>query len=216
MVIAMDGPAGAGKSTVAKIVAAKLGFSYLDTGALYRSAALKAHRLGIALEDSPELRRMMEEIVIGFDGAKVLLDGEDVSEAIRTPDASHRASVISAIPVVREMLLPLQRRIGQKQGIVADGRDMCTVVFPDAINKFFIDASIEERARRRFLELTAKGMATTLEAVLDDVRVRDERDSTRETAPLRRADDAIYILTDGIDAGQAADMVFSMLKGIDT
>jgi cytidylate kinase len=197
---------------VAKLVAAKLGFSYLDTGALYRSSALKAHRLGLALEDSPQLRRMMEEIVISFDGARVLLDGEDVSEAIRTPEISHLSSVISAIPVVREMLLPLQRRIGEKQGIVADGRDMCTVVFPDAINKFFIDASIEERARRRFLELSAKGIETTLEAVLEDVRVRDERDSSREAAPLRRADDAIYILTDGLNAGQVADMVLSMMK----
>ncbi len=207
MIVAMDGPAGAGKSTVARRVASQLGYSYLDTGALYRAAALQARRRGLAFEDTPEMRRMMAEIRIAFDGVRVILDGEDVSEAIRSPEISHYASVISAIPVVRQMLLPLQRRVGEAQDVVAEGRDMGTVVFPDAEFKYFLDATAEERARRRFLELHQKETNTTMEQVLEEMRMRDERDSSRVAAPLRKAADAVYILTDGMSVDEIVESI---------
>ncbi len=212
MIIAIDGPAGAGKSTVARLLADKLGFAYLDTGALYRASALKAKRMNLSFEESPEIRTMMSEIDIRFEGDRVYLDGEDVSEEIRTPQVSHLASVISAIPSVRELLLPLQRRVGHAQNTVADGRDMGTVVFPDAENKIFLDASLKERARRRFLELLQKGEKNSSEKeVAQEIKIRDERDSSRVAAPLRRAVDAVYINTDKLNIDKVLEKMLEYI-----
>jgi len=213
MIVTLDGPAGSGKSTVARRVASLLGLSYLDTGALYRASALQARRQGLKFEDTPEMRRMMSEIRIAFDGARTMLNNRDVSESIRSPEISHYASVISAIPVVREMLLPLQRRVGEAQDVVAEGRDMGTVVFPEAEFKYFLDASVEERARRRFLEMKHTGTETTMEQVLDEMRSRDERDSSRVAAPLRKAADAVYILTDGMTVDEVVESIVRRVKG---
>ncbi len=205
MIIAIDGPAGAGKSSVARILADRLGFSYLDTGALYRASALKAKRINLPFEESPEIRTMMSEIDISFEADKVYLDGEDVSEKIRLPETSHLASVISAIPSVRELLLPLQRRVGNARDTVADGRDMGTVVFPDAKKKIFLDASSKERAKRRWLELLQKGVDVSEEEVEKEMNLRDKRDSSRSVAPLKKAKDAVYINTDGLGINQVVE-----------
>ena len=211
MIIAIDGPAGAGKSTVARLVAARLGYAYLDTGALYRAAALQASRMGLALEEGEPIRRLMQEIEIRFEGGRTRLGGEDVSEAIRTPEISRLASVISAIPSVRRSLLPLQRRVGHAVPTVADGRDMGTVVFPDADHKFFLDATPAERARRRHRELRDKGVDVPLEEVEREIRERDERDSGRSEAPLRRAADAVYLLTDSMDVEEVVEAVLDRI-----
>jgi len=212
VIVALDGPAGAGKSTVARRVASRLGFAYLDTGALYRAAAVQARRLNLRFEDTPEMRRMMSEIRIGFDGGRISLNGEDLSDQIRTPEISHYASVISALPVVREMLLPLQQRVGRTQDVVAEGRDMGTTVFPEAEHKYFLDASSQERARRRFLELQNKGVQTTMQEVFEEMKTRDERDSSRAAAPLRQAPDAVYILTDGKTVDEIVEAIVGAVR----
>lgn len=213
MIIAIDGPAGAGKSSVARILADRLGFSYLDTGALYRASALKAKRIGLPFEESAEIRTMMSEIDIRFEGVCVYLDGEDVSQEIRSPEISHLASVISAIPSVRELLLPLQRRVGHAQDTVADGRDMGTVVFHDAQKKIFLDASSKERARRRYLELVQNGVENASEEEVEqEMNLRDSRDSSRTVAPLKQAEDAVYISTDGLDINQVVEKMLEIVR----
>jgi CMP/dCMP kinase len=194
-VVAIDGPAGAGKSTVAKALARRLGYTFLDSGALYRAGAWAARRQGIDWSDSRGLGRLIRGLDIRFEGEanRITVNGEDVTEEIRRPDMSDGASQVSAFAEVREGLLTLQRRIGSRGRIVAEGRDMGTVVFPDARAKFFLTAPIEERARRRTLELAARGQPEEFQQVLTEMRQRDQRDSTRAVAPLRRADDAIEI-----------------------
>ena len=211
-IVAIDGPAGAGKSTASRLLAARLGFALVDTGAIYRTVALAATRLGVALDDDAGLQSLLPGVDIRFAppaaggaGQRVLLASEDVSAQIRTPSISAGASKVSARPVVRAGLLELQRRLAvapENRGAVLEGRDIGTVVFPDADAKFFVTASPEERARRRYAELLAKGDASTFEQVLADQRARDKADSEREIAPLKPAPDALIIDTSGtpIDA----------------
>lgn len=195
-VIAIDGPSGAGKSTISRLVAERLGFQFLDTGALYRATALHLRRKGLKEDSSDEeIANALKGVEIVFMDGKVFLNGKDVSEEIRTTEAGHYASVFSAKKAVRDFLLQIQRDAAQENDIVAEGRDMTTVVFPSAWKKFFLDASEEGRARRRYLQLKEKGMEITMEEALRDVQERDKRDSSRDIAPLKRADDAIYIDT---------------------
>ncbi len=209
-VVAIDGPAGAGKSTTARRVAARLGFAMVDTGAIYRTVALAASRAGVAYDDDARLGALLPSVAIRFApppagnegaGQRVLLGDEDVSQAIRTPPMSLGASAVSARPVVRSGLLDLQRRLAtapENRGAVLEGRDIGTVVFPDADAKFFLTAAPEERARRRHAELLAKGEASSLEAVLADQQQRDRADSARAVAPLRPAADALQVDTTGL------------------
>lgn len=199
LIVAIDGPAGAGKSTVSKLLARRLGLSFVDTGALYRTVALSARRQGIATEDDAGLTALLGRIGISFratgEDNRVFLDGEDVSVEIRTPEISLLASAVSARRVVREGLLELQRRLALEApvGAVLEGRDIGTVVFPDADLKFFLEASSDVRARRRYEELFQKGSESTLDAVLSDQTKRDRDDSSRAVAPLKAAEDAIRV-----------------------
>src|SRR5512138_1378673 len=214
-IVAIDGPAGAGKSTASRLLAARLGFALVDTGAIYRTVALAATRLGVALDDDSGLQALLPGVAIRFapapsggTGQRVLLGGEDVSAVIRTPAISAGASKVSARPVVRAGLLELQRRLAvapENRGAVLEGRDIGTVVFPDADAKFFVTASPEERARRRYAELLAKGDASTFEQVLADQRASDKADSEREIAPLKPAPDAQIIDTSGIPIDAVVD-----------
>jgi CMP/dCMP kinase len=211
-IVAIDGPAGAGKSTVARELARRLGFSIVDTGAIYRAVALAARRAGIGWEDDEGLSRLLDaglgiSFAPGAEGQRVLLHGEDVTEAIRTPEISRGASVVSARPVVRRKLLGLQRRLGREagQGAVLEGRDIGTVVFPDADVKFFLTASDEARAARRYAELVDRGLAVPLQEVLADQRRRDKDDSERVIAPLKPAPDAIVVDTTGMDLGEVME-----------
>ena len=213
-VVAIDGPAGAGKSTVAKALALFLGYTFLDSGALYRAGAWAARRRGIAWSDGRALGQLIHNLDIRFDdidgASRIAVDGEDVSQEIRRPEISEGASQVSAFAEVRAGLLALQRRIGASGRVVAEGRDMGTVVFPDARAKFFLTAPIEERARRRTLELAASGRPQDFDLVLTEMRLRDQRDSTRAVAPLRRAENAIEIDT----AGLSPEAVVVRMAGI--
>ncbi len=202
-VVAIDGPAAAGKSTIGKLLAAETGFVYVDTGALYRAVALAAGRRAIPLTDGPALERMMTGLdlrpVRTAEGMRMFLEGQDVTETIRGEQAGFAASTVSALPEVRRALLALQRDLGRDGGIVMDGRDIGTVIFPDAEVKFFLTASAEERGRRRWLEARADGRDRSLDQVVDEVRRRDRQDSTRAEAPLRPAEDAILIDSTGLE-----------------
>jgi cytidylate kinase len=214
--VAIDGPAGAGKSTVAKSLSARLGYTFLDSGALYRAGAWAARRRGIAWSDSCALGQLIRNLAIRFvdrDGARrIEVDGDDVTEEIRRPEISEGASQVSAFVEVRAGLLALQRRIGSSGRVVAEGRDMGTVVFPDARTKFFVTAPIEERARRRTLELAASGRPQDFDVVLTEMRLRDERDSTRTVAPLRRAEDAIEIDTGGLNPEEVVSRMAAVVR----
>src|SRR6185503_12778225 len=197
LIVAIDGPAGAGKSTTARLLAARLGYALLDTGAIYRAMALRAHERGVAWEDGPGIAALADGIDIAFrlEGTvnRVTLNGQDVTAAIRTPEISDGASRVSALPEVRAALLGLQRRIGAAGGVVVEGRDIGTVVFPNAQAKFFLTATADERARRRVAELRAAGRTADLAETKAEILARDDRDSSRATAPLRRAPDAVEI-----------------------
>jgi CMP/dCMP kinase len=196
-IVAIDGPAGAGKSTVSKILARRLRFSLVDTGAIYRCVALLALRGGVALDDDAKLGPLLNRLRMSFEFSgeeiRVMLDSEDVSTAIRTPEVSMAASKVSGRPAVRQGLLGLQRRLAleSERGAILEGRDIGTVVFPDADLKFFLEASADARARRRYQELSQKGVEISFDEVLSDQTKRDRDDSTRAVAPLRAAPDAI-------------------------
>ncbi len=200
IIIAIDGPAGAGKSTVSRVVAKRLGYLYLDTGAMYRAVALAAKTAGVDTKDHQALATLCNGLDISFDNATdppaVLLNGQDVSAQIRTPEIDMLASCVSAIKAVREAMTGLQRKVAQEaREVVAEGRDMGTVVFPNARCKFFLTASPEERARRRYEELVQRGETIDKNAVAKEMEKRDQQDSTRSIAPLKPAPDAVIIDT---------------------
>ena len=213
MIIAIDGPSGAGKSTLAKRLARELGFIYLDTGAMYRALALKVLRQGVDLADDARLARLVESTEIdlqeGNGTLEVLLDGVNVAHEIRTPEVSQMASKVSALKVVRARMLTLQRGMGQRGNVVAEGRDIGTVVFPNAEVKIFLEASAEERARRRCAELRAAGRPADLRETLREMEERDKRDSERDLAPLRMADDALRIDSSNVTADAVAAKVLA-------
>lgn len=215
MIIALDGPAGSGKSTTAKLVAQKLGLMYLDTGAMYRAVALKVYRSGTELTDRVALTKLLDsttvEQVMDDGHSKFLLDGEDVTEAIRTPDISLWVGPVSEHPLVREYLVAWQREIGKHGGLVADGRDIGTVVFPDATLKLYIEADVHTRAVRRQKELAARGILQSVEEVEDAIRARDLRDSTREHSPLKKASDAIELDTTHMTIGDQVERVLQLI-----
>ncbi len=213
-VIAIDGPAGAGKSTVAKLTAKKLGISYLDTGALYRSLGYYLDGIGVPPEESDDLRAALKCVNVELRGAEILLNGTDVSSKIRTPAVDKLASDYSALPSVREKLLSLQRDQAPKGGLVADGRDMGTVVFPNAPLKIFLTAAVEVRARRRYEELLSRGAAVSYEKILEEIRSRDEADSHRAIAPLKQAPDAVLLDSSDMTAEQAADEIVRLAEKV--
>jgi len=216
LIIAIDGPSGAGKSTLAKRLAKELGFIYLDTGAIYRALALKVLRRGVDLADDTRLAELLRQTKIDLqerDGQlAVLLDGTDVAGEIRTPAVSQMASKVSALRIVRERLLDLQRGIGRKGSVVAEGRDIGTVVFPEAEVKIFLQASAEERARRRWAELRAAGREVDLAETLREMAERDKRDSERDLAPLCAAEDAIIIDSSNMTADEVARRVLTEIR----
>jgi cytidylate kinase len=216
LIIAIDGPSGAGKSTLAKRLARELGFIYLDTGAMYRALALKVLRQSVDLADDARLTRLVESTEIDLQEAngtlEVLLDGINVADEIRTPEVSQLASKVSALKVVRARMLDLQRRMGQRGSVVAEGRDIGTVVFPNAEVKIFLDASAEERARRRCAELRAAGRPADLSETLREMGERDKRDSERDLAPLRMADDALRIDSSNASADSVAAKVLTKIR----
>ncbi len=214
--VAIDGPAGAGKSTIARAAAKEMGFLYVDTGALYRSIGLAVRRTGKDTHDAEEVCGCLPEIhlELGYENGvqQVYLNGENVSDAIRTPEASMDASAVSAIPAVREFLLEQQREIARKNNVIMDGRDIGTVVLPNAQVKIFLTASPEERARRRYEELCQKGESVTFEDVLQDVIQRDYNDSHRAAAPLRQADDAVLADTTGYSLEEAIALIRGIIQ----
>ena len=216
IIVAIDGPAGAGKSTVAKRLAKELGYTYMDTGAMYRAFALKAARDGIDLENEDALRAALAatniELHEDAGGPRVVLDGRDVAGEIRTPELSQSASKVSALKPVRERMVELQRAMGARGGIVAEGRDIGTVVFPCAEVKVFLTAGSDERARRRFAELKGNGKGVTLEETVAEMEQRDRRDREREYAPLRQADDAIAIDSTGMTVDEVLERIMKEIK----
>lgn len=215
--IAIDGPAGAGKSTIARLAAKELGFIYVDTGALYRAIGLAALRRGYTAEDKDAVIAMLPSVKVelAFNDKHeqiVLLDGEDVSGMIRTPEISMMASAVSAIPEVRAFLLDLQRDMAHTNNVIMDGRDIGTVVLPDAKIKIYLSASPECRARRRYDELVEKGMDVKYEDILNDVIARDYADSHRDIAPLKPADDAIMVDTSGEDLETSVNKLLRIMR----
>ena len=215
--VAIDGPAGAGKSTISKSAAKELGFIYVDTGALYRTVGLAASRRNVEPVQGEEVNNLLDsikvELTFNDKGEQVvLLNGEDVSAFIRTPEASMMASKISAIPEVRAYLLDLQRNMATTNNVIMDGRDIGTVVLPNAEVKIFLTATPEARATRRYKELAEKGMDVKYDDILQDVITRDHNDSHREIAPLKQADDAVLADTTEIDLQGSIDLIVSIIK----
>lgn len=213
IIVAIDGPAGAGKSTIAKLVAGEIGADYIDTGAMYRAVALKLLRTDTDYNDPEALGKLLEAVDVDFSEGRTMLDGEDVSGLIRTPEISALASPSSAIPAVRYKLTDLQQEMGRRKSIVMDGRDIGTVVFPDADFKFFLTASADERARRRTNEMLEKGQEADFEQIKADIIQRDYQDSHREFRPLKKADDAIEIDSSDMTIQQVVDTMMSYIRG---
>lgn len=216
VIVAIDGPSGAGKSTVTRALADRLGYINIDTGAMFRAVALMAEQSGVDPADDAALERLCEGLEIDFDRTdgccRVLVNGDDVSDDIRTPRISLLTSIVSTRKPVRDHLLLLQRRMGERGGVVLEGRDIGTVVFPGAKVKFFLSATVEERGRRRFEELRAKGEDVTLQQTIADVIKRDEQDLHRANAPLRRAEDAVEIDSTDLSMEQVLEQMETIVR----
>ena len=210
--VAIDGPSGAGKSTIAKSVAKKLNIDYIDTGAMYRAVGYKMNREGIPFEECDQLKSMLDATDIDFVSGDIILDGEIVNSLIRTSEVSQLASKCSALPMVREKLVEIQRGMGARKSVIMDGRDICTNVLKDAEYKFFLTASAEERAERRHKELIEKGEEITFEEVLRDIENRDHNDMTRALNPLRKAEDATEIDSTGMNIEQVTEAILKEIK----
>lgn len=212
-VIAIDGPSGAGKSTIAKLIAKELGFNYLDTGALYRAVALALRNSAIEPEDSDnKLRDALLRTDITFVNGQVFLHGRDASDDIRSKEIDHYSSVFSARKIVRDFLFGIQRNAASTNDIVVEGRDTTTVVFPNAWKKIYLDASLEERARRRYLQYQEKGMYISIEEAKRDVMKRDKRDANRDIAPLKRADGALAVDSSNLSIEQVKEKILKFIK----
>lgn len=216
LIVAIDGPSGAGKSTLSKALAKRIGYLNIDTGAMYRCVALLAERQQIDMADQQALQDLCGGISIEFvreaESERVIVNGEDVSQQIRTPEVSLLTAKVAAYPVVREAMVRLQRKMGEAGGVVLEGRDIGTVVFPHAEVKFFLSATAEERGRRRYEELCAKGVTVDLQQTIAEVAERDAADSAREHAPLKRAEDAIDIDSTSMSIEEVLDEMLQLIK----
>ena len=214
--IAIDGPSGAGKSTLSRKAALALGYLYIDTGALYRAVGLAAARAGIAIDETEKIAALADKTTVSLaiesDGQHVFLNGEDVTALIRTENASRYASAVSAVPEIRALLRQTQRRLAEENNVIMDGRDIGTVVLPDAQVKIFLTASAEARARRRYDEQSVRGEPVVFETVLADIIERDHRDSTRAIAPLKQSADAILVDTTEIDFDQSLELLLNTIR----
>ena len=215
-VVAIDGPCGSGKSTVGKLVAQRLGYVYIDTGAMYRAIAYKALREGVSLDDKDSLERIASQAKIEFrnidNRQHIILDGEDITDKIRTPKITAMSSVVSAVPGVRTNMVKLQQEIGRNWNVVMDGRDIGTVVYPDAAVKIYLDASVKERARRRYEEDLSRGLRVNFEETKRVISERDRRDMTRKDSPLRRAPDAVYIDTTNLSIQEVVEKIIKIVE----
>ena len=210
--ITIDGPSGSGKSTVSKLLAKRLHYKYLDTGALYRAVAWKIKDENADPEDEKSLNSILENIDIKFSGDRIMVNGTDITSQIRTPEIGELSSRASAKPAVRKRLYDLQRKMGLKGRIVIEGRDIGTAIFPESENKFFLDASPEERGRRRYKELKETSPGITQEEIIDSIKSRDARDSTREVSPLKKTADMIYINTTNLGIDEVVSKIMEALK----
>lgn len=214
--IAIDGPAGAGKSTIAKIVAEALAFTYIDTGAMYRAVTYKGMKQNIHLDDSARLEEMLRQTEIKLqpssNGQLVFVDGENVSDAIRSNEVTSNVSLVAAHANIREILVAMQQKLAASGGVVMDGRDIATHVLKDAELKIFMSASVEERARRRFLDNESRGIPSTVEKLQEEISLRDKLDSEREASPLIQAKDAIYLDTTALSIDEAAKEILKLAK----
>ena len=218
--IAIDGPAGAGKSSIAKTVAKRLDCIYIDTGAMYRSVGVYALQKGIDLKSNKEIAAFLDSFEMNIeleeDGQHIYINGSDMNPYIRTPEASMAASAVALIPEVRMKLVDIQRKIGQRNKVIMDGRDIGTYVLPDANVKIFLTASVEERAMRRYKELSEKGDGCTIDEVITDMIARDKQDTERDFAPLKQADDSVLVDTTGLTFDESVNKVIEVIeKGID-
>ena len=214
LVIAIDGPAGAGKSTISKLIAKNLGINYIDTGAMYRAITYKCIKEDIDVNDIQRVVDLCSRTDVDFVDNYIYLDGQRLNEEIRTLQVSSRVSDVAKIPQVRESLLEKQREIGKRSDVILDGRDVGTHIFPDAKYKFFLNASAQERGRRRYQELIDKGQSVVLEEIIEDIKKRDYIDSTREVAPLVKADDAIEVDTTSMTIDQVVTYISDMVRRI--
>lgn len=211
MIVAIDGPAGAGKSTVAKLLAQRLGIYYLDTGAMYRAFTLYVLERKIDIKDTEAIKKLLDSFILVIDGDRIILNGEDVTQEIRSDRVTENVSYISSLNFVRKKMVALQRDIGKNKSIVAEGRDIGTVVFPDTKYKFYLDASIEERAKRRLFD--EKNISkVNFNTLVEKIKKRDTYDSTRENSPLKKASDAIYIDTTNMSIEEVTNFIINKIK----